>query len=898
MEFCNQSIPIDRICGLHPEVWLSVGAGFAREDVKALALAQGRGFTGDAIGSLQEICLKLTRLSGDKLLSPSARQEVLRMLLNEPRIIAELPELKRIKRQRNFVRRMDLALQNARMTFAHSIEEEVYEERLLQSVGKNWVRGELRVLTRAYEAWMEASAWLDMPILIRKATALLREGWPPGITPPQEIWSLSVQIPESLEREFWEVLGEHIQIKHVQSLNPSVATEVQITWQKWHTLDDAAMHLADLLSLETSHSDWDEHAILIPDLPTLRRSLKRALDLKNLPLADPRDPTRLRWEEAIKWATLPLEVVARNFERQKVISWLRNYKFQPEFSDWVLEINSRGIRNSLGSYIGGVLAPVHADLLALESELASRRSCKEIAEAHLKILRSTTAARPELEWLVDFFDQTWKTFFNDMECIGFGEKKTPLLFWLEKLQSRLYEASPPVARIKTHNGIKIYRLQQAPVKPVKKVWILGLPSLWLKGDGTGSYWFTEREREVLALEFAVRSSVQVHDERVTILKSWLLEAEQITVLDSQYDVDGREKESILPILKELELCLHRPFPEEPVEQGSHARYRKSYGVVRPLQPQILQLPSLALKAGADRTEITATTLDRYSRCTFQALAYHRWNLRDIREPDTELWPDVRGNILHEAVRLLLKFQDPAGYFVMLPREALNLAWKTKRPKGLIRSPRVEAYVKYRLCAILEVFCEKEKEYGKRSGARPVSLEDINFRLQYPHFAIVGQPDRIDQHEQGLFIIDYKTSGTVPHGSDMIERGYRLQLPFYAVATRKNTAQSVIGVQFVELDRKGARKSGIFFKEFNGKDPGRLTQARSNSKSLVSMSPDEVWDKLEVAMIEKAQNYLDGKFYAYPNTKKRETECARCSVADLCGYRRLVDTDEDEETSHG
>src|SRR5262249_38492295 len=96
-----------------------------------------------------------------------------------------------------------------------------------------------------------------------------------------------------------------------------------------------------------------------------------------------------------------------------------------------------------------------------------------------------------------------------------------------------------------------------------------------------------------------------------------------------------------------------------------------------------------------------------------------------------------------------------------------------------------------------------------------------------------------------------------------------------------------GVQFVELDSKGARKSGIFFKEYNGKENGNLTQARSNSKSLMDQEPEQVWDALEKSLIEKATAYVNAKFEALPNRTPRENECTRCRVADLCGFRRLI-----------
>ncbi len=884
-------IPLDRVCGLSPEIWLCVGSGYAREDVKSLLLSQGRGFVRDAIGTLPELCLKIMGIAGDRFLGTFSRQEVLRVLVSEPRILAGMPELKRMRRQKNFLKRLDLAIQMGRMAFAHSEEEEVFEERLRQACGPNLLRTELRGFTFAYEAWLEASGWMDLPLLMRCALKSLENGWPARVSKPQEVWILSIQTPESLEREFWDVLGREVTVRSCSGFNSELSFShsipAKIEWQMWHTLDHAAEFLAD----ELMDFNPNDHAILIPDVPMMRRSLRRVLESRGIPLADPRDPTRLRWDESIKWALLPLEVIGLNFERRRVISWLHGYPHSKEFSDWVIEINGRGIRNGLASYSGGLLASAHSLLYALNQELGGRKTCEEISRSHLKILKEQIGADSRRYWINSFFEGLWSAFVEDIARVGQENKKAPALFWLERLQGRLNEASPPIDPLKPLGGIQIFRLQQAPLRPIKKVWILGMPALWLDGKGSGSYWFNEREKELLAMEFAVRSAAQIRDERLKILKSWISGAEKVFFLDCQYDVDGRERESIVPILKELQLITPDAFPEFPQEKGAHPRFLKSYSVFRPIQPQEVLLSEPRQLAGKRWNELSATAVDRYSRCPFQALAYHRWGLKDIREPDSELWPEMRGNLLHEAVRLLMRSLDGNRQFTLSPREALERAWLTRRPKGLIRSRRIEAYVQSRLCFVLGVFCEKEREYLERAQTEPISLDSKHFQLQYPElspaFSIVGQPDRVDAHAEGLFIIDYKTSGTVPHGVDLVERGYRLQLPFYALAVRNQTGKSILGCQFIELDRKGSRKSGIFFPSYNGKELGKLTQVRSNSKSLIPLSPEEVWNSLEEKIIQSAQGFLRGQFDARPNVEKKEKECARCAVSDLCGFRRQI-----------
>jgi RecB family exonuclease len=649
--------------------------------------------------------------------------------------------------------------------------------------------------------------------------------------------------------------------------------------------------LADQLVSAVTPSDFDQHAVLIPDIPSIRRSLKRALEMRGIPLAEPRDPTQLQWDESLKQALLPLQVVARQFDRQKVIAWLRTSPVRDpgQVSAWVEEMNSRGIRSGLSSYAGGVLQDLYLELCELLKVLGGRKTAPEVGEKHLEILRGLDKKDVTRQKMASFFEGSWATFAQDLERTGQEKRRASLLYWLERIESRLGEASPPVDPLKPQFGVRLYRLQQAPVLPATQVWLFGIPPRWLRGEGTGDLWFSERDREILASEFAIRSWVQVREERLKILHFWMARSEQWTLLDAEFDAEGRERESLFPFLREFGLSLGLNLPESPKVQGAHFRTARSYGSVRPLQPVYVGLPPTTPSATGHPPELSATLLDRASRCSFQGLAFHRWKLKDVREPKTELWPDVRGNILHEAVRIILQSLSSEGQFGVLPKEALLQAWKAKGPKGLIQTPRVVNYAFSRMERILEVFCEKERDYLKKSQVIPLSLDEMTLRLHYPTFSIRGQPDRIDQSQQGIFIIDYKSSGGIPHGTDMIEQAYRLQLPFYAIAAARQLNQDVLGVQFVELDKKGGRKSGILFKEFNGKEPGKLTQLRANSKSLISIPREEVWAHLEAALIRTAEAYLRGEFEAVPRTVPAYKECTACRLQDLCGFKRRTDS---------
>jgi len=884
------------LTGLRPGTWICVGQGFSREDLKAALLSQGIGFVGDAFQTVQSLCLKIRRGHGAaeaRLLSGAARQEALRLLLAEPRIGGEMPELKRLKRQSSFYRRLDLAIQNSRQTFAHWEEEQVYQERLAQRLPANPVRDEVRRLARAYEAWLEGTRGIDLPLLMRTTVDLLEtKGWPDSVAMPSRILWFQAQTVESLEKSFWDAMKRWVSVEQVDARAFGGQGKARLVWERWHTLDDAADALAESWTVDFE-ARCTEEVVLIADQSAVRRSLKRALDQQAVSLADPRDPTRLKWDESIKWAMLPLQVVSRGYERTEVIAWLRAFQLQEEFPRWVMEIQTRGVRSGLQSYAGGILSGVHSRLNELHEDFGYRRTCEELAERHLSLLRRAAGLDPARAQAITFFEQVWSAFVDDQRWLGQSNRRAPLLYWLDRLNVRVQEAPAPVERLKPTQGMATYRLHQAPLKPHRRVWILGLPPDWLGTDGQGDYWYSEREREVLGAEFSVRSAIQVREDRLGALHAWLSGAEEVVVLDSQYAVDGRERDTILPVLRDLLPALAGELPEAPEEKGAHPRWLASFGALRPVPPQRLSLPAAAARDGQKIPEITATLLDSYSRCPMQALAYHRWRLKDTREADAELWPEAKGNILHEAIRLLMLSRGNEGQFTLSVSDALDQAWQSQRPKGLIRSNRMERYLKSRLALALDAFCAKEREYFDRAGTKVVSLDDMMLRLEYEDFAIVGQPDRIDEHPDGVFILDYKSSSDLPTGADMLELGYRLQLPFYALAEKRRTGREVLGVQFVQLDNKGTRSKGVFFKRHNGKEPGKLTNVRSNVKSLMSIEPAEAWSRFEDHLVTGARAYLAGQFEAKPRTKRREEECKDCRMSDLCGYRRLVEVTSDE-----
>ena len=109
--------------------------------------------------------------------------------------------------------------------------------------------------------------------------------------------------------------------------------------------------------------------------------------------------------------------------------------------------------------------------------------------------------------------------------------------------------------------------------------------------------------------------------------------------------------------------------------------------------------------------------------------------------------------------------------------------------------------------------------------------------------------------------------------------------------KNDLQQPVLGAQFIELRTKASRRSGLFFKAYNGKKEGCLTHVRAGSKSLMddphtSFTQESVWSGFQDKIKQQAIQFLEGYFQARPKNENGVKECAHCFISDLCGLRRV------------
>src|SRR6185503_7405491 len=126
-------------------------------------------------------------------------------------------------------------------------------------------------------------------------------------------------------------------------------------------------------------------------------------------------------------------------------------------------------------------------------------------------------------------------------------------------------------------------------------------------------------------------------------------------------------------------------------KGAYCRIDFSYFFQQKIQPQDIVLPfNPPLK------KLNVSTLEYYSRCSFQALAYSRWKVRNLQRSGLDYWPQEKGKLLHDAVKLMLTQHLDV-------EEALNQAYQKVQPRGLIQSPRIFLFRHAKLIEILKRF---------------------------------------------------------------------------------------------------------------------------------------------------------------------------------------------------
>lgn len=857
----------DRISGLRPEAWLVLSPGFVREEWKSVCFAKGKPLTAHAIQSPVQIARILVPEAEGRILEQGARVELLRDTFKGESLREGLPEILGHRFRPKFHESLDRALQKGRELFVHREEAQAFQERLQEKNGANSRRTEYFLLNRLWESVLNSRDFFDEARIFELATARLAAG---ARIPVRHIYWLSHFPLAPRVRFFQETLARSVELRALHSTEILKMRETgpgpELARKKAHSLEDGAHHLLQ----DIIQDGVESNAVVIEDRSEVRRTLQRVAGEWGVPLQDARDPTLLPQSEELKAALLELEMSAKDFPRDLILAWIG--VCAPDRGD---------LRRKLleGNVLRGLDAcrfdpGIHGALLTI-SELYPRRM--SLPELELAIgISNRRLGLPA--WTANTISSVLGEWNQGLQLLGKAGLKRPIRFWLKELSERLKSATPPVASVRRERGLRVYRVDQAVSLDLPedvRLHFFGVSAHFFEPREESTEWLSGRDLETLGFEFAIPDRRTRKEGARRSFLAWVARSSRPPVFrDFLYNESGAEEESPELALRSIpELRLEETLEELPV----HPR-------VLPSLLADLKSASPDARVSFRERELPMSFINSLGNCAFTAYAQHILRLFDERDPDFELGGDVYGNLIHSAVELLV-----AEGGRMDASTAFHRAWEKTVKPAWVRSDRLFSAMRKRAIRLLEVFASSDEEFRSKSGAG-LKAQEHEIRWKKEGFVFSGRVDRIDQHADGLVVLDYKTSARQPGGQESLTTGKGLQLAAYALALTEQGNQPVISAQYVTLTpEKTQRNHGVLFKKWNkGKASDGvdfpLSFARSNSTSLFSEDPDAVWSAFDAKITGLLRSAVEQGFRAAPADP---SDCDFCRYSGVCGRGRIV-----------
>lgn len=278
-------------------------------------------------------------------------------------------------------------------------------------------------------------------------------------------------------------------------------------------------------------------------------------------------------------------------------------------------------------------------------------------------------------------------------------------------------------------------------------------------------------------------------------------------------------------------------------------------------------------------------------CAFRAFARHRLHARGLIKTDIGLNAMERGSLLHDVMQYFWQKINNHSALVALTEEQQDaligdtintaiMAYEKQRPRTF--TDRFTALEKQRLKLLVREWLAIEKQ---RHNFRVVACEESH-NFNFADIEVHTRIDRIDEMDDGRFVIvDYKT-GDVSISAWFDERPDDPQLPLYAITSDDNIAALV----FAKVRQGESRFIGVSDGE------GILPAVKSFVKTKYTNNLEN-WDDLladwKRVLLHLGNEFRQGKAEVNP---KNETTCRYCDLHALCRIHELTHTGTDDVSS--
>lgn len=283
---------------------------------------------------------------------------------------------------------------------------------------------------------------------------------------------------------------------------------------------------------------------------------------------------------------------------------------------------------------------------------------------------------------------------------------------------------------------------------------------------------------------------------------------------------------------------------------------------------------------------SVTSLDDLVKCPYLLFANRILSLssREDKTPE-EKWQRMRGVVMHKAIEQMLQRQ------LVWNRDGVKALLKDVATNEIARQLSEEQLAELEIWAAKLISAFDDFQLFRQAlGMKRLSVErkeQIIYEVGEHKFNLTGRPDLVDQTEQGVVIVDFKTSkpswieGSVKKiGQGTVDEITSVQLPLYAqvkYSTGKLLAIAILGLRSPALYII-ARKD--FEDELNKKFVGKYERLKNFVMTFQSRDNLEEFLKefLDGSLKNKLKSLLLGRV---ERSLLKDTLCERCDARDFC-----------------
>jgi ATP-dependent helicase/DNAse subunit B len=218
---------------------------------------------------------------------------------------------------------------------------------------------------------------------------------------------------------------------------------------------------------------------------------------------------------------------------------------------------------------------------------------------------------------------------------------------------------------------------------------------------------------------------------------------------------------------------------------------------------------IGVSLSADDRTFSPSQVTTFGQCSYKWFAQKLLKLGDPEEAEDDLATNLKGLLYHEVLnQLLSKFKREENVRAAMLAE-LETTFDAVA-SGMSELIRLSGWHgrRFELLAQLTTAINGEDFLGENSK---VLATEEGFKGEWLGLQVAGRLDRMDETPDGLLVIDYKTSGSVPKGAKDENGKLKLdvQLPIYmSIANDRAGGAAVMGYYYSltkgeKLGKKGA-----------------------------------------------------------------------------------------------